>query len=136
MREYIYNVPWFIFFVLLGVVVNYLFFKEKKGLTTILVAREFVGAIWASIIIFAVFDQFFDFKILFVYAICSLTGFLNSMLINFLKKDLFEFLVMQGKQAVKNLVENLKRGERNRRGGWGGHYRDDEDGEEIEDKPL
>lgn len=128
MIEYISQIPYFLFFVLLGVVVNYLYFIKKEELTTKRVAREFLGAIWVSLIVFSVFDQYFNVKILFIYMICSLTGFLNSMLITFLKKDLFEFLVEQGKQAVKNAVSNIKKNkyEDNYGGGWGGHHKETE----------
>lgn len=130
MIEYIVQIPYFLFFVLLGVVVNYLYFIGKEELTTKRVAREFLGAIWVSLIVFSVFDQYFNVKILFVYMICSVTGFLNSVLITFLKKDLFEFLAEQGKQAVKNLVSNLKKGRDDRYGGWGGHGGYRKEGEE------
>lgn len=123
MIEYISQIPYFLFFVLLGVIVNYLYFIKKEELTTKRVAREFLGAIWVSLLVFSVFDQYFNVKLLFVYMICSLTGFLNSMLITFLKKDLFEFLVEQGKQAVKNAVSNIKKNKyETSTGGWGGHH--------------
>lgn len=110
MEKYLIDLPYFLFFVVLGIVVNFLYTTETSGLTKGRVAREVIGGIWISIIIFAVLDEFFQLSRLFVYIICSLAGFGNSRLLDFLQKDFFEFILLQGQQAVKNLVGRLKRG--------------------------
>ena len=109
MENYLYDLPYFLFFVVLGIVVNFLNASRDQELTKKRLAREFVGGIWISLIIFAILDEFFNLSRLFIYIICSLAGFGNSRLLDFLQKDFFEFLILQGKEATKNLVGRLKR---------------------------
>jgi len=109
LEEYIAYIPYFLGFVLFGIVTNYIFKSSSYKITTKMVAREIIGAIWVSFLVFAIFDQFFNLNILFVFALCSIAGFFNSRLVNFINKDLFELLVVESKKAVQNLVKNLRR---------------------------
>lgn len=111
MEQYLNDLPYFLFFVVLGIVVNFLYAARNVKLTRGRLAREFIGGIWISIIVFAVLDEFFDLTRLFLFIICSLAGFGNSRLLDFLQKDFFEFIILQGQEAVKNLVGRLKKGD-------------------------
>lgn len=112
MEKYLTDLPYFLFFVVLGIVVNFLYTARKEQLTRGRVAREIVGGIWISLIVFAVLDEFFQLSRLFLFIICSLAGFGNSRLLDFLQKDFFEFIILQGQEAVKNLVGRLKKADR------------------------
>lgn len=113
MEKYLYDLPYFLFFVILGIVVNFLYLPLKnQPITRGRLAREFLGGIWVSLIIFAVLDEFFNLSRLFVYIICSVAGFGNSRLLDFLQKDFFEFVILQSQEAVKNLVGRLKHKDR------------------------
>ena len=108
MEKYLTDLPYFLFFVVLGITVNFLLRARNEKLTKGRVAREFIGGIWISLIVFGVLDEFFNLSKFFLYIISSLAGFGNSRLLDFLQKDFFEFLILQGKQATKNLVGRLK----------------------------
>jgi len=108
MKNYLTDLPYFLFFVVLGITVNFLLRARNEKLTKGRVAREFIGGIWISLIVFGVLDEFFNLSKFFLYIISSLAGFGNSRLLDFLQKDFFEFLILQGKQATKNLVGRLK----------------------------
>ena len=111
MENYLYDLPYFLFFVVLGITVNFLLRARNEKLTKGRVAREFIGGIWISLIVFGILDEFFNLSRLFIYIICSLAGFGNSRLLDFLQKDFFEFLIIQAKEATKNLVGRLKKSE-------------------------
>ena len=108
MEKYLTDLPYFLFFVVLGITVNFLLRARNEKLTKGRVAREFIGGIWISLIVFGILDEFFNLSKFFLYIISSLAGFGNSRLLDFLQKDFFEFLILQGKQATKNLVGRLK----------------------------
>ena len=112
MEKYLIDLPYFLFFVVLGIVVNFLYATRNQQLTKGRVAREIIGGIWISLIVFAVLDEFFQLSRLFLFIICSLAGFGNSRLLDFLQKDFFEFIILQGQQATKNLVGRLKKSDR------------------------
>lgn len=109
MEKYLTDLPYFLFFVVLGIVVNFLYAARREELTRGRLAREFLGGIWISLIIFATLDEFFNLSKLFIYVICSLAGFGNSRFLDFLQKDFFEFIILQAKEAVKNVVGRLKK---------------------------
>jgi len=111
MEKYLTDLPYFLFFVVLGITVNFLLRARNEKLTKGRVAREFIGGIWISLIVFGILDEFFNLSKFFLYIISSLAGFGNSRLLDFLQKDFFEFLILQGKQATKNLVSRLKKSE-------------------------
>lgn len=111
MEKYLYDLPYFLFFVVLGIIVNFLYTARREKITRGRLAREFIGGIWISIIVFGVLDEFFHLSRLFLFIICSLAGFGNSRLLDFLQKDFFEFAIGQGQEAVKNLVGRLKKGD-------------------------
>lgn len=115
MEHYLYDLPYFLFFVVLGIVVNFLYTARSEKLTRGRLAREFIGGIWISLIIFGVLDEFFNLSRFFLYIICSLAGFGNSRLLDFLQKDFFEFAIGQGQEAVKNLVGRLKKSDEDER---------------------
>lgn len=107
--EYITDLPYFLFFVVLGITVNFLYTAREVKLTRGRIAREFLGGIWISLIIFGVLEEFFSLSKMFIFIISSVAGFGNSRLIDFLQKDFFEFLILQGKEAVKNIVGRMKK---------------------------
>ena len=109
MKSYLQDLPYFLFFVVLGIVVNFLYTAKSEKLSRGRLAREFIGGIWISLIVFGVLDEFFNLSKMFLYVICSLAGFGNSRLLDFLQKDFFEFAILQGQEAVKNLVGRLKK---------------------------
>jgi F0F1-type ATP synthase assembly protein I len=109
MEKYLADLPYFLFFVVLGIIVNFLYTARSQEITRGRLAREFIGGIWISLIIFAVLEEFFSLSKLFIYVICSLAGFGNSRFLDFLQKDFFEFIILQGKTAVKNIVGRLKK---------------------------
>lgn len=108
MVEYLTDLPYFLFFVVLGILVNFLYVTRTEKIDRIRIFREFVGGLWISLIVFGVIDEFFNLSRLFIYIICSLAGFGNSRILDFLQKDFFEFAIGQGQQAIKNLVGRLK----------------------------
>ena len=111
MEQYLTDLPYFLFFVVLGIIVNFLYKARNEKITKGRIAREFLGGIWISLIVFGVLSEFFNLSKFFLYIISSLAGFGNSRLLDFLQKDFFEFLILQGKQATKNLVSRLKKSE-------------------------
>jgi len=111
MEQYLTDLPYFLFFVVLGIIVNFLYKARNEKITKGRIAREFLGGIWISLIVFGVLSEFFNLSKFFLYIISSLAGFGNSRLLDFLQKDFFEFLILQGKQATKNLVGRLKKSE-------------------------
>ena len=109
MEHYINDLPYFLFFVFLGITANFLYTYRERKLTRGRIAREFIGGIWISLVVFGVLDEFFNLSKIFLYVACSIAGFGNSRIIDFLKKDFFEFLIVQGKEAVESLVDRLRR---------------------------
>lgn len=108
MAEYFSLIPYFLAFVTFGVVVNYIFSAGTKRLTMKRAAREIIGAIWVSAAIYAISEQFFDYSLLFMLILCSIGGFANSKIINFLQKDLIEFLFLKLKEWISHWAGGKK----------------------------
>lgn len=109
MEHYIADLPYFLFFVFLGITANFLYTYRENKLTRGRIAREFIGGIWISLVVFGVLDEFFNLSKIFLYVACSLAGFGNSRIIDFIQKDLFEFLILQGKELVESIVDRFKK---------------------------
>lgn len=108
MENFINDLPYFLFFVFLGISVNFLYTARHQRITRGRIAREFLGGIWISLIMYGVLDEFFNLTTFFVYVICSVAGFGNSRIIDSLQKDFFEFLVLQLKEIIKGFVSRIK----------------------------
>lgn len=108
MEKYIEHLPYFLVFVFLGIGVNFMFSTPNESITKKRLLREVFGAIWVSIIMFAIIEEFFMIGALFTYAICSIAGFANSKIIEFLKEDLWVFLIKEFKKVVTRFFDRFK----------------------------
>lgn len=90
MQAYLSHIPLFIFFVLLGTVVNIM--RSRKKWTKSRIRSEIISSIWISSVLVLILDNFFEWKVTAYYGIGSLAGFLNSKLIDYVGEDLMEVL--------------------------------------------
>ena len=104
MEKYIEVLPYFIFSCSIGILASLMFGTSNKKITRLRIVREIFGSLWISSIAYFLLQQFFHLDSGVTYGICSIVSFLNSKIINFLKKDLIESLFKGILDRVKALA--------------------------------
>jgi len=90
MEKYIEILPYFLGACFIGITASLLFGTANDKITRLRLVREMFGALWISAFCYFMLKQFLDWSDEFVYAVLTMVAFLNSRIINFVGKDLFE----------------------------------------------
>jgi xanthine/uracil permease len=106
MEKYIKILPYFLAACFIGITASLLFGTTNEKITRIRLVREMFGALWISAICYFLLKQFLSWNDELVYGLCSLVAFLNSKIINFVGKDLFESVTKGLLEKIKTLFNN------------------------------
>lgn len=100
MENYIQHIPYFLGFVLLGVLAKFLKIRKTiKHLTVLRVLDELLNSLFVAVIISAVLDQYFNLHEYFVYSMSSLGGYFSSIILDN-TKGLISFLF----EKIKSII--------------------------------
>lgn len=106
MEKYIKILPFFLAACFVGITASLLFGTKDEKITKLRLFREMFGAIWISAICYFVLNEFLDWNDELVYVTCSVSAYLNSKIINFVGKDLFEGITKGILERIKSVFTN------------------------------